>query len=63
MFLRQVIIGGVLEFGDDNIQSTIPQVLCLGVALTAVTNDCHLFPFQHAQISISIIIDFHCVLL
>ena len=63
MFFRQVIIGGALKFGDDNIQATIPQVLCLGVALAAVANDCHFFPFQHAQIGIRIIIDFHCVLL
>jgi hypothetical protein len=31
--------------------------------LTAVANDCHFFPVQHAKISIRIIVDFHCVLL
>jgi hypothetical protein len=44
----QLVVGGSLDIGNDNIDTAVAQVLSLSVALAAITDDRNLLTFENA---------------
>src|SRR4030043_2477227 len=56
----KLIIFTPLSLGDDDMETTLSQILGLGMPLAPIADDDNLFPFQVFAVGILVIIDFHC---
>jgi hypothetical protein len=57
MAFGEVIIGTTRSLGDNDIEPAVSQVLSLGMALAAISNDGNRFAGKNGEVGVSFVVD------